>query len=74
MVAAFGLVRAAAAADLLVQSSPDSPLSIDAVIGPAALYAAQSMLVFGFAAAALEAGFQMGWLKRFPGSATDPRD
>lgn len=34
-----------------------------------ALYAAQSMLVFGFAAAALEAAFSNGIVKRMGGSA-----
>jgi hypothetical protein len=40
-----------------------------AVLGTSALYAAQSMLVFGFAAAALEAGFSNGVVKRMGGSA-----
>jgi hypothetical protein len=40
-----------------------------AVLGTSALYAAQSMLVFGFAAAALEAGFSNGVIKRMGGSA-----
>jgi hypothetical protein len=39
------------------------------VIGTCALYAAQSMLVFGFAAAALEAAFSNGIVKRMGGSA-----
>lgn len=82
-MAAFGLVRAAAAADALQQaaisaaatgssvSSSISDATADAVtaaggvdvisvvlstelLGPAALYAGQSMLLFGFAAVALE--------------------
>lgn len=40
-----------------------------AVLGTSALYAAQSMLVFGFAAAALEAAFSNGVVKRMGGSA-----
>ncbi|MEW5310266.1 MAG: hypothetical protein WDW38_002081 [Sanguina aurantia] len=108
VVAAFGLVRAVAAADVLQQAAVAaaaggssgtaaaaasaaaaaaggaSDAAADAVaaaagggvdlvsvvlsagvLGPAALYAGQSMLLFGFAAVALEAGFTQGVLKRF---------
>lgn len=40
------------------------------VIGTCALYAAQSMLVFGFAAAAVELAFANGLVKRMRGSST----
>ena len=63
VVSAFGLVRAASAADILQLSSAEGPFSID-VVGKAALYAGESMLLFGFAAAAIEAGFQKGFIKR----------
>lgn len=43
-------------------------LSVE-TIGTCALYAAQSMLVFGFAAAAVEAAFSNGIVKRMRGSA-----
>lgn len=43
-------------------------LSVE-TIGTSALYAAQSMLVFGFAAAAVEAAFSNGIVKRMGGSA-----
>eukprot|EP00955_Chlamydomonas_euryale_P044380 352869-Chlamydomonas_euryale.AAC.9 len=62
VVAAFGLVRAAAAADILQVSSPDGIITIE-VIGSAALYAAQSMLMFGFSAAVVEYGFRQGLIK-----------
>ncbi|MEW5305186.1 MAG: hypothetical protein WDW36_007746 [Sanguina aurantia] len=108
VVAAFGLVRAVAAADVLQQAAVAaaaggssgtaaaaasaaaaaaggaSDAAADAVaaaagggvdlvsvvlsagvLGSAALYAGQSMLLFGFAAVALEAGFTQGVLKRF---------
>jgi hypothetical protein len=39
------------------------------VLGTCALYAAQSMLVFGFAAAALEAAFSNALVRRMGGSA-----
>lgn len=42
-------------------------LSLD-VIGNSALYAAQCTLLFGFAAAALEAGFTNGWVRRMAGT------
>jgi hypothetical protein len=41
------------------------------VIGTCALYAAQSMLVFGFAAAAVELAFANGIVKRMRGSSTN---
>lgn len=68
VVAAFGLVKALGAADV-IQATADAgdALSV-AVVGNSALYAAQCMLVFGFSAAALEAGFSIGWVKRMSGS------
>jgi hypothetical protein len=67
-------VRAAGGFDLLQRTAAgggggDALLSLD-VVGPAALYAAQCMLVFGFAAAALEVGFGSGFVRRMRGSAT----
>jgi hypothetical protein len=38
------------------------------VVGSSALYAAQCMLLFGFAAAAVEAGFSSGAVKRMGGT------
>lgn len=71
VTAAFGLVRAAAAADMLQSVAPGldlEPVSLQ-VVGTAGLYAAQSMIMFGFAAVALEAAFQQGFVRRFgPGS------
>jgi hypothetical protein len=67
VTAAFGLVRAAAAADMLQSVAPGmelQPLSVQ-VAGTSALYAAQSMMMFGFAAVAVEAAFQRGLLSRF---------
>ncbi|PNH03293.1 hypothetical protein TSOC_010662 [Tetrabaena socialis] len=69
LVAAFGLVRTTGAADVLQAAAAGaggdgSPLSL-AVIGPAALYALESMLLFGFASVAIEAAFSQGFLKRF---------
>lgn len=55
VVAAFGLVRASGAADVLQATAADGPLSL-AVVGPAALYALESLIVFGFASAAVEVG------------------
>lgn len=63
VVAAFGLVKAIGAADMLQSMSPDA-FSIG-VLGNAALYAGQSMLTVAFAATALEAGFNNGFVKRF---------
>ncbi|KAF8060561.1 hypothetical protein HT031_004738 [Scenedesmus sp. PABB004] len=69
VVAAFALVKAAGAADALqagAAADGAAPLSAE-VLGTAALYAGQSMLLFGFAAAALEAGFANGLVRRMPG-------
>ena len=63
VVTAFGLVRAAAAADVMQLSSPDGPFAVD-VIGPAALYAGQSMLMFAFGATVIEIAFKQGFLRR----------
>ncbi|KAL6756299.1 hypothetical protein V8C86DRAFT_2649877 [Haematococcus lacustris] len=65
VVAAFGLVRAAAAADVLQASSSAGPLDVGMAVGPGALYAGQSMLLFAFAAVALELAFSKGWVRRF---------
>jgi hypothetical protein len=67
VTAAFGLVRAAAAADMLQTVAPSmdlEPISLQ-VVGTAGLYAAQSMMMFGFAAVALEAAFLQGVIRRF---------
>ncbi|KAI8477243.1 MAG: hypothetical protein J3K34DRAFT_107391 [Monoraphidium minutum] len=74
-VAAFALVRAAGGFDLLQRAAAagggglEQLLALD-TLGPAALYAGQCMLAFGFAAAALELGFSKGLVKRMRGSAT----
>lgn len=62
VIAAFGLVRTAAAADMLQLASADGPFTLD-VIGSSALYAGQSTLMFAFAAAAIEAGFRQGLIR-----------
>ena len=66
-VTAFALVRAGAVADLLQQTSASGSFSIEEVIGPAALYAGQSVLIFGFAAAAIEAAMTKGFISRVDG-------
>lgn len=77
-VAAFALVRAAGGFDLLQRAAAAAggggrlaQLLTPDVLGPAALYAGQCMLAFGFAAAALEAAFNAGAIKRMRGSATE---
>ncbi|KAG2437191.1 hypothetical protein HXX76_005855 [Chlamydomonas incerta] len=68
VVAAFGLVRASGAADVLQASSAgsdDGPLSLAGAVGPGALYALESLILFGFASVAVEAAFNAGFLKRF---------
>lgn len=62
VVAAFGLVRALGGADIL-QATSDNPFAPE-VVGPAALYALQSVVVVGFAAAAVEAALTNGFVKR----------
>lgn len=69
VVAAFALVRAMAAGEALLAAA-GGELSLD-VIGNAALTGAQSMLLFGFAAAAIEAGFGQGLVKRFGDNSSD---
>ncbi|GBF94357.1 hypothetical protein Rsub_06979 [Raphidocelis subcapitata] len=85
-VAAFALVRAAGGFDLLQRSTAVAAAATAAagggeaagiadlltpsVLGPAALYAGQCMLTFGFAAAALEAAFAQGVVKRMRGTST----
>lgn len=77
-VAAFALVRAAGGFDLLQRAAAGGGsggggglggLLSPEVLGPAALYAGQCMLTFGFAAAALELAMGGGLLKRMRGSA-----
>jgi hypothetical protein len=77
-VAAFALVRAAGGFDLLQRAAAGDAgsgggalagLLSPQVVGPAALYAGQCMLTFGFAAAALEFAMSSGWVKRMRGSA-----
>ncbi|GAX85961.1 hypothetical protein CEUSTIGMA_g13377.t1 [Chlamydomonas eustigma] len=67
VVAAFGLVRAASAADVLQHLSPEDPFTME-VVGPAALYAGQSVLMFAFAAIAIEAAFRQGLIQRVDSS------
>lgn len=62
-MAAFGLVRAAAAADMLQSASTQGPFALE-VIGTSALYAGQSVLMFGFAAAAIEVTAARGQVRR----------
>jgi len=79
-VAAFALVRAAGGFDLLQRAAAAAEgggggggvaglLSLP-LVGASALYAGQCMLVFGFAAAALEFAFTSGFVRRMRGSAT----
>jgi hypothetical protein len=58
VVAAFGLVRGIAAASSVLLS-PD-----DDMIGRGALAMGESMLLFAFAAVAVEAGFRMNYVKQ----------
>ncbi len=64
-VGAFGLVHAAAACDVLQAGSAAGPLDIDTVVGPGLFYTGQSMILFAFAAAAVEAAFRWGVVRRF---------
>lgn len=70
VVAAFALVRAAGCYSGLASSAASSgggdvsSLLVDAVL-PAALYGGQGMLMFGFAAVAVEAAMAQGLVKRF---------
>lgn len=67
-MAAFGLVRGIAVADSLQAAASQRGVSVldfsaaafETVIGPSALAAGESMLVFGFAAVALEVALQRG--------------
>eukprot|EP00878_Enallax_costatus_P023841 GHUV01025395.1.p1 GENE.GHUV01025395.1~~GHUV01025395.1.p1 ORF type:complete len:256 (+),score=126.08 GHUV01025395.1:862-1629(+) len=68
VVTAFGLVKALGAADVIQATADAGDVFSAAVVGNSALYAAQCMLVFGFAAAALEAGFSNGLVKRMGGT------
>lgn len=57
VVEAFGLVRASGAADVLQAGSagsPEGPLSLAGAVGPGALYALESLILFGFASVAVE--------------------
>ncbi|KAK9827664.1 hypothetical protein WJX81_005080 [Elliptochloris bilobata] len=63
VVAAFGLVRGLAQAELLLAGAPGG-LSVD-VAARGALAAGESMLAFGFAAVALEAALQRGLVLPF---------
>eukprot|EP00967_Tisochrysis_lutea_P004109 scaffold4889_cov19-Tisochrysis_lutea.AAC.3 len=46
-------------------TSSAGPFDLDTVIGPAALYAGESMLLFTFAAAVVEKAFDLGLVRRF---------
>jgi len=63
VVAAFGLVRAIGAADIFLATEESGRLTLE-VFGLSALYAAQSMLVVGFAAVAMELAFSKGFVQR----------
>jgi uncharacterized membrane protein YfcA len=63
VVAAFGLVRAIGAADVFQATEESGRLTLE-VFGLSALYAAQSMLVVGFAAVAMEFAFSKGFVQR----------
>ncbi|KAF6255576.1 hypothetical protein COO60DRAFT_199711 [Scenedesmus sp. NREL 46B-D3] len=67
-VAAFGLVKALGAADVIQATADAGDVFGAAVVGNSALYALQCMLLFGFAAAAVEAGFSNGLVKRMGGT------
>jgi hypothetical protein len=58
--------QAAAAGDVMVAAAASPLLDIAGVVGPAALYTGQSMLMFAFASVAVEAGFRWGIVSRFP--------
>lgn len=64
-VGAFGLVRAAAGGDMLQRTAEAGPLDFNTVIGPAALYTGESMILFAFASAAVEVAFRQGLVQRF---------
>lgn len=66
VIAAFGLVKAIGGADIL-QAGSGGAIDVQ-LLGNGALYAAQSMLTFAFAATALEAAFNAGLLQRMAGS------
>lgn len=73
VVAAFGLVRGLAIADVLQYNAAEAGSAIftAATISKGAISAGESMLTFGFAAAALEFAFARGFLKPFRGGASD---
>ena len=63
VVGAFGLTRGLGAADVFLHGSDASALETWA---QAALLVGEGVLVFAFAAVALEAGFKSGALRAFP--------
>eukprot|EP00884_Botryococcus_braunii_P006365 jgi/Botrbrau1/1572/Bobra.0107s0059.1 len=65
VVAAFGLVRGLALAEMLQYSANDSSTLAVPTIAAAALATGEAMLTFGFAAAALEFAFSRGVVKPF---------
>lgn len=70
VVAAFGLVRGLAQAEeILRRSAAGSPTVPLEVMGGAAVAAGESMLVIGFAAAAMELAFRKGFVRTFGGDA-----
>ena len=79
MLAAFGLVRAIAIADSLQAAASHQGVRVldfgsaafETVIGPAALEAGESMLVFGLAAAAVEPALPTGFVKHTSTRITD---
>lgn len=69
VVAAFGLARGLGGVDVSVASAP--LLSVD-VLGPAALFAGQSMLSAAFAALALDYALAAGWVAPRSGAPREP--
>lgn len=68
-MAAFGLARGLGGVDVSVaSSSPGTLFSVD-VLGPAALFAGQSMLSAAFAALALDYALSAGWVQPRSGAA-----
>lgn len=67
VVAAFGLVRGLAVADVLQNNAAETGSAIftASTISQGAIAAGEAMLTFGFAAAALEFAFARGFLKPF---------
>lgn len=70
VVAAFGLARGSALAEAFLKTHSDAIFDVQTVAA-AALLCGQSLIAIAFAAAALEAGFQRGFLSQFGASSAD---